>query len=202
MPKSSRDQITLEKTPNYSFEKGVERLIYRMDPNIKLIFMVCNPIKRLISDYVHNKLSHKNKYPSFKKLVFTKDEKVDASYKPVKESLYVKALRRFYAYFHKSQILILDGDAFITDPVPQLNRVERFLGLQPVITNEDFIFDKEKGFFCRRENGKSKCMPNYKGRPHPKVQLKYLKVLQEFYKPYNEKFYSLAGTRFNWTESF
>ena len=201
MPISSSDQITLEKTPTYSLKKGIAKLIHKMNPNTKLIFIACHPVKRLISEYVQDTVLDK-KFPPFEKAVFTKNGKVDVSYKGVWAGMYVNLLERFYAYFNKSQILILDGDAFITDPVPQLNRVERFLGLEPVITTKDFVFDKEKGFFCRRVNGISKCMPKSKGRPHPKIPLRYLKILYKFYEPYNEKFYSLVGARFNWTENF
>ena len=51
MPKSFPDQLTIEKTPKYFIDQKVPRRLKIMDPAMKLILIVRNPIDRVISDY-------------------------------------------------------------------------------------------------------------------------------------------------------
>ena len=50
MPFTSQNQITIERTPRYLVVDYVPGLIYKMNPNIKLILLLRNPTKRAISD--------------------------------------------------------------------------------------------------------------------------------------------------------
>mgnify|MGYP000024606353 CR=1 FL=1 len=55
MPKSFPDQITIEKTPKYFIDPNVPQRIQKMNPEMKLILIVRNPIDRVISDYTQGK---------------------------------------------------------------------------------------------------------------------------------------------------
>ena len=45
----------IEKTSSYVYDHGVPERIFAMDPNIKLILTVRDPIERLISKFVMDK---------------------------------------------------------------------------------------------------------------------------------------------------
>ena len=96
MPYSSQDQITIEKTPAYFVTEAAPDRIQAMNESIKLIFIVRDPVIRLISDYAQLNANKKAKgerpLRSFSQLVFTPEGDVDINFKPVKTSI--------YAYFY------------------------------------------------------------------------------------------------------
>ena len=132
-------------------------------------------MKRLISDYVHNRaMRRKEKYHIFEEMVFKdlSNTVINEDYKPVHVSKYHIHLSRWLQYFPRNQILILDGEQFTRDPIPGLKTVETFLGVQSYITRDHFTFVKTKGpkgFYCRKYRGKPLCMGSHKGRSHPNV---------------------------------
>lgn len=50
--------------------------------------------------------------------------------RPIAISLYHAYLHRWLEVFPREQILVVNGDLLIEDPVPQLRRIEKFLGLE------------------------------------------------------------------------
>ena len=78
---------------------------------------------------------------------------------------------------------------------------EEFLGITKMITEEDFIYSNEKGYFCINENGEPNCMGKNKGRDdeHPDVPDAQMQKLRDFYKPYNLQFYDLIGRDMKWS---
>ena len=60
-------------------------------------------------------------------MVFSEDGTVNAAYKAVRISQYAKHLRRWLAVFPTESIHVVDGDALVTDPFPEVERVERYL---------------------------------------------------------------------------
>ena len=54
MPLTKPGELTVEKTPNY-FEKDVgPSRVHHFNSSIKLIMIVRDPTRRLVSDYTHN----------------------------------------------------------------------------------------------------------------------------------------------------
>ncbi len=164
-------------------------------------------MKRLISDYVHNRaMKRKEKYHTFEEMVFKNESTLEMNeeYKPVHVSKYHIHLRRWMSYFPLNQMHFIDGENFVSNPVPILQGVEKFLGLKPHLTEEHFVFVKTKGpegFYCKKYHGKPACMGSHKGRSHPNVMETVLNKLYNFYKPHNEIFFNLIGQRFTWPAS-
>lgn len=104
--------------------------------------------------------------------------------------------------FPSQQILLVDGDRLIADPFAEMERVQRFLHLEPEITRDHFAFNSTKGFFCVRMPGSpaEKCLNDTKGRRHPEVAASVLQTLRRFYAPYNRQFYLMVGHDFKWPE--
>ena len=108
-------------------------------------------------------------------------------------------LKEWLKYFRPNQIHIIDGDLFITNPVFVLKRLEDFLGLQQYFDESKFVFDTEKGFFCKKyEDGRKECMKKEKGRAHPHVNEELLSRIRDLYRPHNKEFMKLSNMTLNW----
>ena len=91
----------------------------------KKCFYLQDPAQRLISDYTHEKILFKwryptEEYPSFKDVVFHPNGTINISYEPIQVGIYVKHLQRWLKYFPWKQIHIIDGGSFIKNPVVEL----------------------------------------------------------------------------------
>jgi hypothetical protein len=210
MPFCGETQTTIEKTPSYFRTPEVPKRVFKMNPETKLILIIRDPVIRLISTYVHlialNRLIFDPvKYSSESKhledLIFYKngsirpDSEQGKKY-PIKffeDSLYVKHLQKWLKYFPLNQILILDGEKYIVDPYSQLKKVEEFLRLKSFFTPDNFIFNKEKGFFCvnKRFSSKKGCLEERKGRLHPVIDLNITIKLRNYFRTYDVELFDL-----------
>ncbi|CAH1403152.1 unnamed protein product [Nezara viridula] len=102
--------------------------------------------------------------------------------------------------FPRNQLLVVNGDRLIEDPVSELEKIESFLGLEHRIGRHNFYFNRTKGFYCLRNDTADKCLRESKGRRHPRVDPKVLTKLRRFYVEHNQKFYELVGEDLGWPE--
>ncbi|XP_069475159.1 heparan sulfate glucosamine 3-O-sulfotransferase 1-like [Ambystoma mexicanum] len=201
MPPSLPGQVTVEKTPGYfSSVKAPER-IHAMNSSVRLLLIVRDPVERLVSDYtqvLHNRQQRAKPYPRLEKILL-RGGQLNIQYKAIQRSLYALHLSRWLRFFSIGQIHVVDGGKLIRDPLPELRRAERFLGLAPRISAANFYFNQTKGFYCLRgEGGHGKCLDESKGRPHPTVEGAILERLCTFFSRHNEDFFSMVGKTFNW----
>lgn len=185
--------------------------------------MVRNPITRAISDYTQAS-SKKKDMKKFEELAFVNGsyEIVDTNYGPIKISVYAKYLERWLRYFPLRNFLFVSGEQLISDVAEEMYRVQvrielklsfinigltinlyfkDFLGLKRLVTEKHFYFNSTKGFPCLLKSEARSfphCLGKTKGRNHPKIDIKALQRLQEFYSPFNQKFYLLTGINFGW----
>ena len=180
-----------------------------MDANIKLLLIVRDPVKRLVSDYNQfrmKNLDQNQTYPELEELVFTANGEVNTQYPPVRRSIYHDHMKRWLNHFPIDQIHIVNGDAFIKKPWQELEKVEDFLQIDPIINENNFFFNTTKGFYCGRDiriKGvwscvKEKCLSKAKGRPKPPLKKGTVSQLTEFFKPHNNQFYELINQTFSW----
>ncbi|XP_012500542.1 PREDICTED: heparan sulfate glucosamine 3-O-sulfotransferase 5 [Propithecus coquereli] len=203
MPFSYPQQITIEKSPAYFITEEVPERIYKMNSSIKLLIIVREPTTRAISDYtqVLEGKERKNKtYYKFEKLAIDPNTcEVNTKYKAVRTSIYTKHLERWLKYFPIEQFHIVDGDRLITEPLPELQLVEKFLNLPPRISQYNLYFNATRGFYCLRFNIIfNKCLAGSKGRIHPEVDPSVITKLRKFFHPFNQKFYQITGRTLNW----
>ena len=132
-------------------------------------------------------------------MALDKHGKVKTSYGAVKTSCYARRLPNWQKYFRRQQFHIVDGDALIENPLPELKKVEHFLELRPYFDESFVTFDENKGFYCYHTvAGEKKCLGRSKGHAHPNVSRDVIETLTEFYKPWNAKFYHMVGREFSW----
>lgn len=212
MPEVTAEQLAMEKTPGYFHSPTAPKLLRQTLPEAKLLLILRDPVKRLISDY--NQFRSRNlddgkTYPTLEELVFDKESgEIDAKYPPLQRSLYHRHMARWLEHFSLQQIHIVHGEKFIRRPWEELRRVEEFLGVEPVIAESNFFFNGTKGFYCGKDTRttgvwectKKKCLSKAKGRPKPPVEAETVRRLNAFYGEHNKRFYDLVGTDFGWPE--
>ncbi len=79
MPAVAKDHLTMEKTPGYFHHPlAPERLRQTLGDRVKLLLIVRDPVKRLISDFNQfrsRNLDRGKSYPSLEELALTPDGK-------------------------------------------------------------------------------------------------------------------------------
>nr|XP_021522931.1 heparan sulfate glucosamine 3-O-sulfotransferase 6 [Aotus nancymaae] len=201
MPRTLDGQITMEKTPSYFVTQEAPRRIHAMSPDTKLIVVVRNPVTRAISDYAQT-LSKTPGLPSFRALAFRHGlGPVDTAWSAIRIGLYAQHLDNWLRYFPLSHFLFVSGERLVSDPAGEVGRVQDFLGLKRVVTDKHFYFNVTKGFPCLQKaqgSRRPRCLGKSKGRPHPRVSQAVVRRLQDFYRPFNRKFYQMTGQDFGW----
>jgi hypothetical protein len=115
-----------EASPNYTKRHlwdGVPERISRTLPEVKLIYVVRDPIRRILSHYVHNYAHGRERRP------FSEATSPESNY--VKTSMYAYQLDAFLDYFPLERILIVDSDALRNETSSLLQEVFGFVGVDP-----------------------------------------------------------------------
>ncbi|XP_002738315.1 heparan sulfate glucosamine 3-O-sulfotransferase 1-like [Saccoglossus kowalevskii] len=201
-------QVVLEKTPQtFSFPEDAPRKMAELNPQTKIIMILCDPVVRAISDYVHELKvkSYKKINPpyyrinrqSFELSVFKEPGKVDVDNELINMGMYSKHMKRWLEYFPKTQIHVVDGNDFKLDPVSEIQKIEIFLGLPNFLQKSHLEFRPPKLFCVTFPN--SRCpRTKKKGREHPEVPYEVLNKLYEFYRPYDNELQHLLNKTFSW----
>ena len=201
LPCSVPGQIVIERSSNYiRIDKGVIHRVWTMNPEMRLILIVCEPVRRTISQFAMSLERHKTPNASFQDTIFPNKKKTPKKSYFVRNSNYSYFFSAWLRVFPLEQFHIVDGDNLKTNPWEEVMATERFLGLNPYFRKNNFVYNTTKGFYCfrdRRAKGLH-CLTPTKGRRHPEVSENTKACLRKFYKPYNELFYELSGRTFNW----
>ena len=201
MPCSKPGQITVEKTPAYFFRNYVPERVHWLNPKMKLILVVREPVERSISDFMQvlSSVYNYNMNQTFEQLAVKKNGEVDTHYTAVQWSMYYKYMHNWLHWFNLDQFYFIKAADLFTNPSKALVGVEKFLGLHHEIGEDMFYFNKTRGFFClHKPDGSDYCMPETKGRPHPTVDPAIIAKLRKFFAPLNKLFYATTKQNFNW----
>lgn len=207
MPLSLEADIVIERTPAYFISDDALRLIYKMSPSVKLLVVPRDPTVRAISDYAELFDKYHGEMKPFEEYV-TADSKhnvVKTYSEIVNTGVYTSHLNNWMKYFPLEQFHFVSGELLFRDPVQEIKEVENFLALKPFIDEKLFYFNKTKDFPClapaSKKNGQnavSGCLSDTKGRPHPAVNEDVVTLLRDYYRPFNEHFYSVVRRNFAW----
>ena len=200
MPRSYPNQTRIHRGTWYWDTPGVPSRILSMNKNTKLILLVCEPVRRVISWYTHFTIHSKNKtIPSFDDHFFYPNRgDVIPNQRAVRSGRYLENINRWLKFFKREQLLVICGEDFRKDPFPELVRIEKFLGLAPKISSSNIVFSQSKKFYCKFINGKEECLSGSKGRVHVTVAPEMVEKLKRYFKPHNEQFYNFTVKRWDW----
>lgn len=114
-----------EISPNYSKARdfpGVARRIHRHCPDVRLVYILRDPIARAVSQYGHSW--------SMGEVTMSPQQMLDGHeyFSIMDASSYARQLYEFRQVFAPEQILVIDFESFIADPQPQLDRLLAHVG--------------------------------------------------------------------------
>jgi hypothetical protein len=114
-----------ESSPNYSRHPeyvGVPLRMHRLIPDVKLIYLVRDPIDRLISDYVHDVASGR--------LTCTLEKTLETYPHYLNRSRYFMQISRFLEFFPREQLLIISTEGLAMNRRQQMAKILNFLGVR------------------------------------------------------------------------
>jgi hypothetical protein len=131
-----------ESSPSYSAWPhilGVPEAIHETLDDVRLIYLVRDPVDRIVSEYLHN-VGHGQERRSLSRVAAERGFE-ESPY--VAKSRYAMQLERYLDLFDSSQLLVLTQESLSRDRLATLRVVFRFLGVE-----ESFVSPR----FARRYN--------------------------------------------------
>jgi hypothetical protein len=186
---SGTARIACESSPYYMFEPRVPARIRELVPDVKLVFLLRDPIERAFSHY-HNNRRLGREPLDFEAALDAEDDRTLAEeerllddamhvsqphrlYSYRRRGLYAEQLLRWQACFPADQMLVVDSRRLFTDPAAVLAEVVRFVGLAPW---------QPRSFPARNEGRHGEAMSSRtRGR------------LETFFTPHDERLRRLIG---------
>ena len=138
-----------ESSPNYTDYPRYEQVPKRMHsivPESKLIYILRDPIKRIISHYMHwytAGLEDRSTSEALKKL---------ENSRYIRRSLYYLQLEQYLEYFPKSNILIMTTEDLYNNPQQSMQKLFSFLKVDNPFYDQRFTRIKHKNSDKRRKN--------------------------------------------------
>jgi len=116
-------QVCGEASVNYTIyphTQNVSKRMYSIIPDAKLIYIVRDPIERIISHYIHS-YSNQNETRPFKIAI------LDPNLEYLIRSKYYMQLEQFLGFYPKKRILIIAAEDLSCIRLKTLNKIFRFL---------------------------------------------------------------------------
>ncbi len=130
---------------NYPVHDGVPARMHSLVPDARLVFLVRDPLDRIVSQYVHDYSADKEDRPIEEALAG------DISTHPyVVRSKYFLQLEQYLAFFPREQILVLAQEDLLRDRAATMQRVFEFLGVDPSFYHPRFERMKHRTSSHRR----------------------------------------------------
>lgn len=194
MPIAKKGYYTFEATPGYMFHPKCAERIWRLLPNIKLIFILRNPIDRAYSHYQMNKRGgiepfdfntaiekEKDRLRFERNRVFNDDNfewKIYSNFSYLERGKYILQIKRFLNFFPQEHLFITTLDDLEINPEAVLSSIFDFLNLE----QENIKINKKFNSF---EYSKD-------------IDTATIKKLKEYFSQYNEELFSFLGKEYRW----
>ena len=98
----------------------------------------------------------------------------------IRRGIYAEQIKRYFKFFDKEQLLILDHKDLIEQPDKVLERIESFVGVRNIDWSDKDLGKKHVGAYSTGIDNATELL------------------LKDFYKPHNEKLFNLIGKKFDW----
>ncbi|XP_006823067.2 heparan sulfate glucosamine 3-O-sulfotransferase 1-like [Saccoglossus kowalevskii] len=211
MPYSTKKQVVLDKevTAFQSPHHAPQYIREILTPNVKIIFILCDPVERMLSEYfdvwaqrdeqTQSGQSTKNLATRFQDSVLerTQIKNTEERNNFLDKSNYIQHVIRWLEPFSSTNLHFVDGELFKTDPGSELQKIEQFLGIKLFFETDNFYYDPDRGYSCMK-------YPHpfcFSTRPqHPPLDEWVEERMCEFYKPFNEGLAIMLNRRFAWMD--
>ena len=183
--------MAFESSPSYLFDPEAAKRIAANIPDVKLIFILRDPVERAISHYFHVKRKGNeplDMLPAFE----AESSRIDP---PAKSENYKDPDFWFYSYKARGQYL---------------EQLQRYLNIFPrenvlILNSEEFFNDKEKALdeICdfldvKRSFDSSESTRRNKGENRVAIPTEVRDYRSNHFKPYNEALFDFLGRRYDW----
>jgi len=189
------DVVVGEATPTYLTHPHAAKRIAETQPDVKMIALLRNPKSRAVSHYYRNLRKNREDLP-IDEAMYREEERISAEWERMlndesytsrayrfysykHRGRYAEQLRRFYEYFPRDQILVINNADLWQNTGETLKEVCDFLGISA--PPEDLDTDPIK------VSGYSKDLPDGLDE-----------YLDEYFRPLNQDLYQLLGRDFGW----
>lgn len=209
--KGIKDKIFFEATPNYLYRERSPKQIAKLFPQMKFIVILRDPVKRAFShwnshhdfSFTENRTELKDER-SFEEAIHQEQNDLDnvpLAYRYLAKGTYSTQLERWYQYFPKENILLLEFEELKENVKELLGKVIKFLSIPPVY--EDFIeIDKAIiGQVFTKDEENEKEIKRYNITPYKEELNKETeKLLKAYFLPYDKELVVLTGQKFYWMD--
>ena len=216
--KTSERDVIIEKTPQYFIVEAVPGRILQSIPRCKFILLVSDPVIRTMSGYLHDKAmtakggwkwgkgymrSYVPANMTFREHVTFSNSSYNSNVSTIYRSEYARHMKRWLDIFPRDRFLVLNGQDLVANPYPLLKKVEKYLELPPVISQDSITKVKQGNweYYCwyKKDKTSPTCLDkSKKGREHKQESEDVISWLREYFVPWNEKFFDMIGERFHW----
>jgi len=144
-----KKKIVGEKTPDLMYLDYTFPYIQSINPYIKIIIILRNPIDRAYSSWKFTK-KYFNEDRTFEEAIINELENKEnktfftSGTHYIQRGLYYKQIKNLLKWFNKDNLLILINEEVKKNMDVEYNRVYKFLNLNPFTTKYDIIFESEK----------------------------------------------------------
>jgi len=139
------NQVRGEASPNYTARDrfpGVPERMHSVIPEARLIYLVRDPVERVISHWVHNYSGHGETLPV--------DQAIRSS-SYVERSQYWRQLEAYLEYYPADRILVVDSDDLRHGRNETMRRVFLFLGVDPEFRSPLFRLERHRSSLLRKK---------------------------------------------------
>ncbi len=202
---SKKNQIIGEASVSYLYYEKTPEKIKKIIPDVKIIIMLRNPVKRAFSHYLMDKRLGLVKY-SFEQIVksYGKNESMKIYYQQYIElGLYYKQIKRYMKFFDSKKIKIYFQKDLLRDPNSIMENLYKFLNINNYdlknLNRRHNNFSMPKNNFIQKlyssywlRNLLSKILPKkikkkivdifFEAKSKPKISKEIENILREIYK--------------------
>ena len=111
-------------TTDYMYYPDVATRLYQLDPNMKIVFLLRNPVERAYSAYWMWR-RHKSDLPPFASLIF-------GTHSLIERGRYAEQIKPYIEYFGIEQIKVYIYEEIMKEPENFFYDIYQFLGVSPV----------------------------------------------------------------------
>lgn len=134
------DQLCGEASTAYTrwpYSADSAARIAKMLPNVKLIYIMRNPVERAYSHYAHDMR---------KRIKMTFEEALDYNDYYVVNSRYLFQIKRYLEYYQRNSFLFLLFEDFKNNPAAILQKIQAFLGIpEENLCSEGLVYENITG---------------------------------------------------------
>lgn len=145
-----RADVRGEASPRYTDRArhpGVASRMHAVIPDAALVYLVRDPIKRIVSHYMHEVASGHERRPFDRAVEASRDNQY------VSRGLYHWQLEPYLERYSRSRILVVKQEDLRRDRARTLREVFRFVGVSPDVAMDGFEFELHQSRYKGKDNG-------------------------------------------------